>query len=178
MRFALLLCLSFGIVPLVSAQVLVAPKAGLNVSTWSGSDSNDPDVKLGFVGGVSLQVPMEPVSVVVEALYSQKGIERGGQTLAFDYAELALLGRLAIPTNSALEVGVGIGPWVGIPVSTDLDALTDFGLALGLDVGSGPFYVEARYDLGLTDIPDTVADLDIQNQSVALTGGYRIVFGG
>lgn len=176
MRLFVLLLLVSSLASLANAQVRFAPKAGINVAYWSGDDAGDHDSRIGLVGGISLQAQFRPVGVVAEFLYSEKGIQRNNRTLKFDYLEVVALGRYAIPMSNTngLDVGVSAGPWVGIPVGTDLDAVADVGLALGFDVGSGPFYIEARYDLGLTDIPDTTADLDIENRSLSVTTGFRI----
>ena len=63
----------------------------------------------------------------------------------------------------------------------DLDLNTDYGFLIGVDAGSGPFYVDARYTQGLTDAIDFdpglgEGDLDKKNQVISLTFGYR--FGG
>ena len=55
-----------------------------------------------------------------------------------------------------------------------------YGVLVGVDVGSGPFFVEGRYTAGLAEAVafDPVFEFapDFRNQAVSFTVGYR--FGG
>lgn len=182
--------------PLASAQTNFGLKVGVNAATVSGdTEGADLSSRLGFVAGGFLQFAVSPsLGIQPEVNFSQKGfklmVEGAEATAKADYIEVPLLGVFRIPTNSALEIGVMAGPTLGIKVSegvsatdgdvtidmgTDLFSSTDFGVAFGASVGSGPFGVDVRYTLGLSDVdPDGVSNL--HNRVISATGFYR--FGG
>ncbi len=182
----------------VQAQATIGVKAGLNTSFFSGDDATNSDPRLGFVGGLTGRYALNPsVALQLEALYSQKGDvaeNTGGfeETTKLDYVEIPASVRLSVPLSPLLDAGVSVGGYVGIPVksevdvegdfATDLDANTDYGALLGVDLGSGPFYVDARYSLGLAEAVDYDPGLDLapdfKNQVVTFTFGYRFGGGG
>ena len=203
MRFLALAALLLA-APLAQAQASFGLKGGLNTTFFSGPSSDGLDPKLGGVGGVVLRFDANPgFGIGAEALYSQKGARyedprsaEFDETYHFDYPEVPVYARLAVPLGETLDGGVQLGGYVGIPLrsgGTDLDgdfdvnANTDYGALLGLDVGSGPFYAEARYSLGLAQVTDDETlflDLpagqlpDLHNQAISLTFGYRFGGGG
>lgn len=188
--------------PASQAQSSIGLKAGLNTAFFSGDDAVDSEPRLGFVGGLSGRYQVNPsVAVQLEALYSQKGdvfeyVDDLGfdvtETTKLDYVEIPASVRLSVPLSPLLDAGVSVGGYVGIPVksevevddvlATELDASTDYGALLGVDIGSGPFYVDARYTLGLSEAVDYDPDLefapDYKNQVVSFTFGYRFGGGG
>lgn len=180
------------------AQATFGVKAGLNTAFFSGDDAVDSDPRLGFVGGLTTRFSVNPsVALQLEALYSQKG-EVYENTSGFeevtklDYIEIPASVRLSVPLSPLLDAGVSVGGYLGIPVksevevdgveASDIDAATDYGALIGVDLGSGPFYVDARYSLGLANAidfdPVLGSDLDKKNQVVSLTFGYRFGGGG
>ena len=196
MRSLLLTAAALGLAASASAQPTFGLKAGLNVANFVGDDANQSEARLGLVGGLTAQFPVTPsVSLQAEALYAQKGEEylntRGfEEQTRLDYIEIPATLRFSVPASAALDVGLSAGGYLGVPlkgeVYTDdlfedeLDLNTDYGFVVGADLGSGPFYLDARYAQGLTEAieydPVLGANLDKKNQVVSLTFGYR--FGG
>ena len=179
-----------------SAQASFGVKAGLNTAFFSGDDANNSDPRLGFVGGLTSRFAVNPaVALQLEALYSQKGEtyenEAGlDEVTRLDYLEIPASVRFGVPLSPLLDAGVSVGGYVGVPLSgtievdgvraTDPELNTDYGALIGVDVGSGPFYLEGRYSLGLANAIDVDpvlgTDIDKKNQVVSFTFGYR--FGG
>ncbi|MFN3596138.1 MAG: porin family protein [Rubricoccaceae bacterium] len=181
--------LAFAAAPAAQAQATIGLKGGLNTSWFSGNDSDNTDPRLGAQAGLMARFNVNPAfALQAEALYSQKGITAESNTpfgnidgtVALDYLEIPVLARVSVPASPLLDVGIAAGPSIGIPVRTraslasgagsttsDIDARTDVGVAVGLDIGSGPFAVDARYTLGLTrPINDSVfGDPDVRNQN-------------
>ena len=120
-----------------------------------------------------------------------------------DYLEIPASLRFGVPLSPLLDAGVSVGGYVGIPLSSevsadgdaprvilddidadDVETNTDYGVLVGVDVGSGPFFVDAHYTLGLAEVADFDPvfgsgggeGLDRKNSVVSLTLGYR--FGG
>ena len=179
------------------AQPTFGVKAGLTVASFSGDDAVDSEARLGFVGGLTAHAPVTPrVGVQVEALYLQAGEEYFNsaglvEETRIDYLRIPGAVRFALPASPTLDVGVSVGAYVGVPLrgevsvdgvfENDLDLNTDVGGLVGVDLGSGPFYVDARYSFGLTNAIEydpgiDAFDLEKRNQVVSLALGYR--FGG
>lgn len=183
-------------VPAASAQQSTfGLKAGLNVATLTGDNTDDLDPRLGFAGGAFVEIPVTPsFSVQPEVLYTQKGArETDGTTdatIALDYLEVPVLFKYTVPvTRSGLLLGGYVGPALafklnenveadfgGTTVSEDTDFAksTDVGVAFGATVGAGPFAVDGRYTLGLTNVVDSdVSDDDARNGVFTISALYR-----
>lgn len=209
MRSSLLFAAALGLAVSASAQTQFYIKGGLNVATFSGEDVDFAETdglrsepRLGAVGGAGVLVPLSPsVGIQVEGLYSQKGIVFEDEfapgdyqeTTRLDYLEVPAMVRLAVPVGRTLDAGLSVGGYLGVPLrsevavddlgdefTNDLETSTDYGGLIGVDLGSGNAYVEARYSFGLTDAVDYDAGLDLvpdyRNQVVSLTLGFK--FGG
>jgi hypothetical protein len=188
---AALLGLSFP----AAAQVSLGLKAGLNTSFWTGDDAEQTDPRLGFAGGATLRYDVNrALALQTEVLYSQKGAELGSTALADfsvrqDYVEIPVLARVAVPVSRFADAGIYAGPSFGIPINAELvgegdngsasqeaDANTDIGVTAGVDYFSGPFGVDLRYTMGLTDPLESVPVLgnpDVRNQAFTASFVYR-----
>ena len=190
----LLAALALALAPAADAQIGL--KAGLNTSFLGGDDiGTDAEPRLGFVGGVTARLNVNPAfAIQAEALYSQKGdrlpgfADEGGDIVtALDYVEIPVTARIGVPLSPLLDAGVSLGAAAGIPINArkkdddgefgSIDAKTDFGAVIGVDVGSGPFYVDGRYTHGFTRAIEEDSALGIEpdafNRSVSFTFGYR-----
>ena len=140
-----------------------------NVGVGGNLDSRP---RLGFVGGAFAEFPVSPAFALrPEVLFSQKGESSsaggGGSalTLVQDYVEVPVLGRFGVAPTPALEVGFLAGPYLGLKLNegvksdsgtrdTDRIETLDYGVVLGGEVGTGPFFVDLRYSLGLAGVFD------------------------
>ncbi|MEM1116037.1 MAG: porin family protein [Bacteroidota bacterium] len=199
MRTTLLLAaaLAFAAVP-ASAQATFGLKGGLNTAFFSGGDADGTGARLGGVGGAFVRYDATPsLGLQVEALYSQEGAQEeavGDEgTYRFDYIDIPVLVRYAVPVSQFADAGVYAGPSIGIPIRSEFEfedgdtaeenTRTDLGVTVGVDYWSGPVGVDLRYTAGLTDATDelTIGDevfapLDVRNQTFTVTLGFR--FGG
>ena len=205
MRLGLVLALAVLLTPLAAAQTSFGVRAGLNVATLANLDEvvggADQSPRLGATAGVYAQQAFSPsLAARLEVLYSQQGtrlaerfvtVKAGGAAeldVDVDYVLLPVLARVAVPLSPTLDAGVLLGPQVGLKVSEEVrfdgtpstggeDAFKtlDVGVALGAEVGSGPFAVDLRYALGLTQTLDD-ADTDdptVRNGVFSTTFVYR-----
>ena len=131
------------------------------------------------------------------------GLLSADGTLNLDYVEVPVLVRIGLPIGPALDAGLLVGPTFafkvnesldvgveGVPIDLDgviglfspgdEDAFESFdaGLALGVEVGSGPFYVDLRYTLGLLDTNRVEDALDadvptVRNGVFSVTGALK-----
>ena len=172
------------LLPAAHAQATFGARAGLNVSSFSGDDApTDGEPRLGFSGGLTADVPISPqLSLRPEVLYSMKGETDGETTLAVDYVEVPVLLAFEVPaTETGLMIGAYAGPSLAFKVREQLDTpiggvsadvfkSTDIGAALGATVGAGPFAIDARYTLGLTD---AIEDASVRNTAFTVSAIYR-----
>ena len=121
----------------------------------------------------------------------------GSGTFAVDYLEVPVLLGYRFASRSGLEVTAEAGPTVGYKVRSGSDCSGDvaetcardgfdregdigpveFGGAVGVAVGAGPFGVGLRYtgSLGRVDDPDVTTFTDVRHRALTATAHY--VFG-
>ncbi|MEL7833262.1 porin family protein [Fodinibius sp. Rm-B-1B1-1] len=168
--------LIFGLLSIISvqkshAQVDFGLRAGLNFSNfYDTADGSDLDSRTGFmVGGfLNFKVPMSPISIQPEVLYTQNGYEAANDiTLELDYIQVPVLAKFSFAPGPA-QPHVYVGPYVGIPVTSKVSGggvsidtdneQTDFGGIVGagvdFNVGLTKLNVGGRYGFGLTNAFD------------------------
>lgn len=144
-------------------------RAGLNFANFNDAGDFEADSRTGFmVGGyLNFKVPMSPVSIQPEAIYTQKGAESGGSTIKLDYIEIPALVKFSFAPGPVTP-RVYFGPYVGFVLNSKIDgggasvdidnAQTDFGGVVGgeLDFNLGVTKLNAgvRYGFGLVDAFD------------------------
>ncbi len=144
-------------------------RAGLNFANFNDLEGDKPDSRTGImVGGyLNFKVPMSPISIQPEVLYTQKGAEESGTTIKLDYLEVPVLAKFSFAPGPATP-HVYFGPYIGFVLNSEIsgggasveidNAQTDFGgiVGAGLDINLGVTELNAgvRYGFGLTDAFD------------------------
>ncbi len=183
-------------------QVKFGPKAGLNFANLSGDDNSD--MLTGFHVGAVAEIKFnEKFSIQPEVVYSAQGSSRSGSTTLLgitssfegkqklDYINVPIMAKYYIIDGFSVEAGPQIG--FLMKAESELDTTiagvnsnvkgdnkdsfksTDFGLGLGLayDLPVGLF-VNARYNLGLSDIRENTSAGDAVKNNVIQVGiGYK-----
>jgi len=196
MRIALSIAISLLFLSTSIAQPSLGVKAGLNVATLAG-DTEEADIgsSVGAVGGVFARLPVSNAFVLQsEILYSVKGFElrASDATVKASYIEVPLLFGLVLPTSSGLNLGFLVGPalslkisestsgtFEGDPIEVDSDLATssDFGVALGAQVGAGSIGLDLRYTVGLSNTDAGVLEgTTLRTRTLSATAFLR--FGG
>jgi len=156
--------------------------------------------RVGFVGGGFAEFELGKVfAIEPQVLYVQKGAKynvdltgggpSGNATLKLDYIQIPVLfkaeyreaGRNYAPS---LFVGPAIAFKTSCKISASADGTsasedcgtdavnsTDFSLVFGIGFELSRFVLQARYDLGLTNVPQD-SGVDIKNGGFAITLGY------
>lgn len=191
----LLILVSFS----AQAQIGFGVTAGASTSNFSG-DVGDVDMKLGFLGGVFLDVPLGPtLALHPELLYMQKGAKTqyydGDMTQKLNYIEIPLLVKFkfSVPLSPVTPF-IFAGPSVGFflngtnsfeegildGIENDIENVKTFDLGLsvgagvGFKMGTGELNANLRYNLGLMNIDDTDGtDISMKNNYIALLIGYE-----
>jgi hypothetical protein len=111
-------------------------KAGLNVSTFGGSELEN-ESRVGFMGGLSLDADLEKLPFLIEAgiYYTQKGpkgeygpglLPPGGNrgnagNFKLEYIELPIMAKYIIETERQLQPNLIFGPYVGFKIGSKVE---------------------------------------------------------
>ena len=181
------------------AVIASVPHAGDVVDQIAGTESVDVRAKVGLTGGGFVQfVVNDRFSFQPELLFVMKGVQldlpgdSGTVSAAVNYLEFPLLARFTTNLTDAIRGYVMVGPAFGVTVGTDgnfdatiateeldLDpAITrrDFGLVFGGGIERSRFLLEARYNLGLTDIATDIYEHNdaLRNRAFSVLIGIRL----
>ena len=167
-------------------QLKFGPKAGVNFANLSGVDNTE--MKTGFHVGAVAEIKFnEKFSIQPEVVYSAQGAKgmlnniEGKANL--DYINIPILAKYYIVDGFSVEAGPQVGFLVkaegkgtvnNVSVTTDVKdnfKSTDFGLGFGL---AYDLPVNARYNLGLSDIRNNTSSGDaIKNNVIQVGIGYK-----
>ena len=107
------------------AQMMIGPKAGLNIASIAGDDADQIlegqtlDSRTGFAGGLFFMYQFSNMfAIQPEAFYTMKGAtysESGADlTISLDYIEVPILVKFIIPIEgSAIKPSIFAGPSIG-----------------------------------------------------------------
>lgn len=158
-------------------------KAGVNFANITDGDGLDS--RTGFVLGAFTGFKVsDKIGVQVEALYSQQGAEFDLGSFDLDYINIPLLMKFYLSENIHLHAG----PQFGVLVNDDTQSVvgeivndiaindTDFTgvVGLGFDVPFG-LRIDARYNFGLSEVPEDVVFSKGKNSVIQLSLGYSFL---
>jgi len=162
-------------------------QAGANVSSLTGEDvatavgGGSLSNKIGLVGGVVLQLDLSAMfAISLEPYYTQKGIltSSGGSetTLDLSYVEVPLMLKYYIPlgpVKPSIQAGgsLSFNTLAQAVQDGDSDPLddissTDVGVIAGVGLDIDKFFINVRYEIGLTNVSTDPAIL-IQNGTLS-----------
>lgn len=174
---------ALGFTTVNAQEVKFGAKAGVNLASLSGDNTDDLDGRTSFhVGGVAEIMISEKFSVQPELLYSAQGAKESSEdefekiesTLRFDYINLPIMAKFYVAEGLSIEAGPQVGflmnaeaeveytdkefPEFSASGTQDIkdDASSiDFGVnfGFGYKLESGLNF-GARYNLGLSNIND------------------------
>ena len=183
---------------LAQQQVKFGPKAGVNLANLSGMD--DTDMKIGFHVGAVAEIKFnDKFSLQPELLYSAQGtkidmsmdipmigkLEFESKT-NLDYINIPIMAKYYFVEGFSVEVGPQVsflikaeekaksdGESETLDIKDGLNSI-DFGLGFGLayDLPQGLF-INARYNLGLTDIVKDNNGDAVKNSVIQVGVGFK-----
>jgi opacity protein-like surface antigen len=165
-------------------------KGGVNFSSMTGEDIDNPDSRTSFHVGALVEIPVSDMfSVQAEAMYSGKGFDfeyegtdGDNAELQLDYIDVPVLAKIYVTKGLSIEAGPQISFLINEELDSnpnsdsgdvDLDSAesVDFGLAGGLsfqtDMG---IFATGRYSYGLSEI---YKDVDVHNTNFQIGIGYK-----
>ena len=179
-------------------QMFIKPMVGGTLATLTG-DTEGNKMKLGLVAGAEFGYNINDMfAVTAGALVSLQGSKFDDNSYQKDvttnltYLNIPILANVYIAPGLAIKAGVqpgfllsrktkldeliGSGSWTSVEhTSTDGMKKVDFSIPLGLSYEISDFVIDARYNLGLTNINDTDS-YKSKNSVIMLTVGYKIPF--
>ena len=197
-RFFAILTVVILTTTIASSQARIGMKAGNTLSNVYGDDVTNTDMRFGFHTGMFFQFGNDRVKYGLETLWNQKGFNSeytydvydplGGYyyivsedvtfTLNYLYVNNNLSIFVADPVS--LNIGLQLGLFLGGNAegeTLDYDDVT----ALDLGINSGVTWwindainVEARYTLGLLDVP-WESSVSFYNSAIQLSIGWAFV---
>ena len=187
----------------VQAQINFGVRAGVNLANQTfefGSFSIEPDARVGLTLGVLANIGItEAFSIQPELNFIQKGSKtkedlanfQEEQIIIFNYLEIPVLAKYTFASD-AVDLSLLAGPSLGFGLSGSIEVAGvkddidwdedevkqgDFGLNFGVGAGFGNFFVDVRYQLGLTNLNDSDDDeITLKNKGINIGVGY--MFGG
>lgn len=166
-----------------AGDVTLQPKVGLNIS--SVTDCNG-DYRAGFAVGVEGEYHVSPlVGISVGALYSQEGVKgdiEGVDTkITLDYINVPILANFYVAKGLALKAGVQPGFNVRKSVKTgdvtvdlenhdNLVKTVDFSIPVGLSYEYQNICLDARYNIGVTNL---AKEVEGKGSVFQITLGYK-----
>lgn len=172
-----------------NAQVRFGLKSGLNISSIHGDDAGDLDSKLGFTAGFLLSYQTKSIFILQpEISYTMKGATKKigpvSFTLAYDYVEIPILFKFAIPLDDSpnLKPSVFAGPYIAFKTKAKIVAKANgeseegdikdvtprdygfqVGASLGFDLGKYELGFDVRYILGISSTDESINHFDVKN---------------
>jgi len=183
--------------PLFAEGMMFGIKGGINLANLTGDDVEDNSMKIGGVGGGFLCYRINEIfAIQPEILFSMKGADfeaPAGDTLGMDgsfslnYIEIPLLLKVNLPTEGKMKPFLYAGPAFGLLMTAkveDVDVKDDMktmdigilaGAGIGYQMEGGTLFFEARYEVGMTSVPDD-DDVDAKNTAISFMVGYGFAF--
>lgn len=184
MKYSILLIPAFLISFSLSAQKFrLGPKVAIGTS--SISDVNNTETHLSYGGGLFASFKFSLIGVQAEAMYQSSGVSSSfaGVTQQID------MGYLQVPILAKLYflkvINIQAGPYYGLLLNTndsqgifnkDDFETSDLGFLAGVGVEVWRLNVNARYQLGFSDISGAnLGNTDYKNRAVLVGIGFSLI---
>ena len=179
-------------------QMFIKPMVGATLSTVTGDYTDEAKMRFGLAAGAEFgyQV-MEPLAITAGAVVSMQGAGQDDTKYYRDasttltYLNIPILANYQIIPGLSVKAGIQPGfmlsakskgeehlgtGWVEYDHSgTDGYKTFDLSIPFGLSYEISDFVIDARYNLGVTNIIDD-DDVKQKNSVFMLTLGYKIPF--
>ena len=178
-------------------DMFIKPMVGGTLATITGDNTDNSKMKLGLVAGAEFGYHVaEPFAITAGALVSMQGCgvkDHDGYTdgsFTTTYLNIPVLANYYVAPGLALKAGLQPGFLLSLKSkytfngheheSTDKEGYNKFDLSipLGLSYEFSDFVIDARYNLGLTNLLKSEGNHDYKqkNSVIMLTVGYKIPF--
>ncbi len=177
-------------------NMFLKPMVGGTLATVVGDGTDNCKMKLGLAAGAEFgYYVMEPLAITAGALVSMQGAgekDHDGLTDGSDaltYLNIPVMANYYVAPGLALKAGVQPGFLLSRKYKytrngheheiTDTEGMKkfDFSIPLGISYEISDFVIDARYNLGVSNLIDVEhSDYSQRNSVIMLTVGYKIPF--
>jgi hypothetical protein len=183
MKKLLILCFAIGLMIEANAQVEVAigAKAGANISKF---DAEGAENLTSFHGGAFALFKLTKIGIQPELLFSMQGAsadnpDLGNVDFNTSYVTIPVMVKLYLVAGLNIQAGPQFGlltkaEYDGVDIKDELkgsDISANIGLGWDLPFG---LTVDARYNLGLSDISDNPGFGELKSRVIQISVGYKI----
>lgn len=173
-------------------SISLKPTVGMTIANVTNGDGSS---KVGLIAGFEGEYQLTPMfSLSAGALYSMQGSKDGDTKFNSEYINIPILANVYVAQGLALKAGIQPGFLTKAKmhgsdgdVSADVDIKdycksVDFSIPVGISYEYQGFVLDARYNIGLTNILDGKTSLgdsdyeyesDSKNSVFAITVGYK-----
>ena len=168
-------------------QMFIKPMVGADLTTFTG-DVEDTKMKVGLVAGAEFGYNLsEQFGLTAGLLYSMQGSKYKDidDAQKCDYLNIPIMANYYIIPGLAIKAGIQPG-FLMSAKHDDVDIKDfyksfDLSVPLGLSYEFSDFVIDARYNLGVSNIVDkdlskAAGDAKAHNSVIMLTVGYKIPF--
>ena len=170
-----------------AGTMFVKPMVGGALTTLTGDGIEDAKMKFGLVAGGEFGYHFtENMAVTAGLLYSMQGAgsKDVDDKLKMDYLNIPVLFNYYVAPGLAIKAGVQPGFLLsskfGDVDMKDHTESFDLSIPLGLSYEISDFVIDARYNLGVTNVAKSakgdVTDGKSRNSVIMLTLGYKVSF--
>jgi hypothetical protein len=165
------------------ASVSLGIKGGLN---FANVDTSTPGAaynsRTGYHAGAFVNVKLTKLAIVPELIYSVQGSDVSSATspgaLELSYVNIPILVKFYLIGGLNLQAGPQFGFLTSATqAGADVKSLvkgSDQSIALGAGFDIKNFVIDARYNLGLSEINDAAGSSAAKNQVFQLSVGFKI----
>lgn len=159
-------------------EVYAKPMAG-GVLTNLVGDVTDTKMKFGGVGGMEIGCNITNMFALSGgALFTMQGFKQNDINYKLNYINVPVLANV----YAAPWLAIKAGPQIGFLLSAkegdfsmmDYYEKIDFSIPVGLSFEFGDVVIDARYNIGLSNILKDSGDAKARNSVIMLTLGYKV----
>ena len=172
-----------------AGQISLKPMAGINAATLTDWDGTS--MKIGFVGGVEAEYGFsEKFSLSAGLLYSMQGtkmdvVEGVDTKVNTSYLNIPVLANFYVWKGLAVKAGIQPGILLSAKTKSEVEGNSaeadlkdnceslDISIPVGVSYEISNFVIDARYNLGLTNLAKGDGDGNPKNSVFSLTVGYK-----
>lgn len=181
-KIVLALVAMMAVVSVNAQQMYLKPMVGANMTKFVG-DVSHQKMKVGIVAGAEFGYNLsQQFGISAGLLYAIQGSKTDGadKNLNVDYLNIPILANYSIIPGLSIKAG----PQIGILTRAkygDYDYKDEFNsidlsIPVGLSYEISDFVIDARYNIGVSNIAKDSGDDKMRNSVIQLTLGYKIPF--
>ena len=162
-------------------QMFLKPMVGATLTTLTG-DVDDAKMKVGLGAGAEFGYYIsDKFAVTAGLLYNMQGCkdDHADENIKLDYLNIPILANYYVAPGLAIKAGIQPGILCSAKYADydikDAYKSLDISIPIGASYEFSDFVIDARYNLGVSNIYDN-DNFSVKNSVIMLTLGYKIPF--